>query len=134
MFYLPDGWEERFNEEQKRHYYVNHNTKTTQWERPMETYVAPPAFAPPDYTSNLNHFYTPFADTEPSRDPKVLSMISTDKLRLLGFDSAMFGHVRGAIQQSGLSLKEENSERYKYFSPNVSSSKTKIYMYKHQFF
>ena len=30
---LPEGWEER-TDDQGRHFYVNHQTRTTQWERP----------------------------------------------------------------------------------------------------
>ena len=30
---LPNGWEER-QDTNGRTYYVNHNTRTTQWERP----------------------------------------------------------------------------------------------------
>ena len=32
---LPPGWEERVDS-QGRTFYVNHNTRTTQWERPTE--------------------------------------------------------------------------------------------------
>ena len=31
---LPVGWEQRFDPETKRHYYVNHNTKTSHWKIP----------------------------------------------------------------------------------------------------
>ena len=31
---LPDGWEEMTESDTRRKFYVNHNTKTTTWERP----------------------------------------------------------------------------------------------------
>ena len=43
---LPPGWEEKFTPEGKP-YYVDHNTKSTHWERPAP---APPSYgAPPAY-------------------------------------------------------------------------------------
>ena len=107
---LPDFWEEKFSEEHKRTYYVNHQTQQTQWERPEVNSV--PSFAPPSYTSNINHFYSPFADTSAKTPPRTVSLVETNKLRVLGFDSGMFGHFRGAIQQSGLGIEKEDAQRY----------------------
>ena len=33
---LPEGWEER-QDANGRTYYVNHNTRTTQWEKPTKS-------------------------------------------------------------------------------------------------
>eukprot|EP00106_Octopus_bimaculoides_P008727 XP_014776169.1 PREDICTED: E3 ubiquitin-protein ligase NEDD4-like [Octopus bimaculoides] len=40
---LPPGWEER-TDAQSRTYYVNHNERTTQWERPSSNNMLPPGW------------------------------------------------------------------------------------------
>lgn len=37
---LPPGWEER-QDEHGRSYYIDHNTQTTTWVKPVQTYVQP---------------------------------------------------------------------------------------------
>ena len=45
----PKGWEEKKDASSGRSYYVNHDTKTTQWDRPaeMDPTPPPPAWNPP---------------------------------------------------------------------------------------
>jgi len=114
---MPDQWEEKFSEEHKTPYYVNHQTQQTQWFRPEAS--ATESYAPPNYTSNANHFYNPFADTAGKTPPKTVSLVDNNKIRVLGFDSSVLGHFRGAIKQSGLGIEKEDNERYDGLDANA---------------
>ena len=107
---LPDQWEEMFSEEHKAPYYVNHQTKQTQWFRPEAGATA--SYAPPNYTSSTNNFYNPFADTAGKTPPKTVSLVDDNKIRVLGFEPSLLGYFRAAIQQSGLGIEKEDNERY----------------------
>lgn len=43
---LPPGWEARYHHQHKQYFYINHNTKTTQWDDPRYTHA--------DATMNLS--------------------------------------------------------------------------------
>lgn len=51
---LPSGWEER-RDEQGRVYFIDHNTKTTTWNRPVQTYPAIVTAFPVVTTGPLKH-------------------------------------------------------------------------------
>ena len=36
MFTLPNGWNMKYDENEKKHYFIDHNTKKTQWMPPKE--------------------------------------------------------------------------------------------------
>jgi hypothetical protein len=51
---LPSGWEER-QDEHGRVYYIDHNTQTTTWNRPVQTYPAVVTAFPVVTTGPLKH-------------------------------------------------------------------------------
>ena len=57
---LPPGWSAKFDPRMNRWYYINHNTKTTQWEKPVaqesSPYPTQPKFNPVQETSSELEF------------------------------------------------------------------------------
>ncbi|THD19313.1 putative phosphoinositide phosphatase SAC9 [Fasciola hepatica] len=50
---LPSGWEVRLDESTGRYYFVDHNTRTTQWKHPTTGKLYVPTKETPQYPTNL---------------------------------------------------------------------------------
>lgn len=49
---LPEGWEVRLDESTGRYYFVDHNTRTTQWKHPLTGKLYVPTKETPQCPTN----------------------------------------------------------------------------------